>query len=178
MRPSCSIQPSPSRLLRRASQFRSALLNFTVTLDGAAGDPTPTGRVDLPDPFNTYVVLQNGSAAASFPAAKLQVGSCTITANYDGDSYYNAAVGTASLTGHPGPTRIRFKWRLNQSFAWHNHRKYRCHHGDSQRRGLSAPALRPPPFRAAPRAPWISPPSVSAPQAQSLSMEQTPEWPR
>lgn len=77
----------------------SQALNVSITVDGNAGNPTPTGSVTLSSGSysSAPTALNNGSAVITAPAGSLAGGSDTLTAQYSGDSVYPAATGTASV---------------------------------------------------------------------------------
>ena len=71
-------------------------LNVTVTVSGS---PSPTGTVTLlvgTGSFNGSLV--NGVATIAVPAVALSVGSNSLNATYQGDSNYNTALGSSSVT--------------------------------------------------------------------------------
>jgi hypothetical protein len=88
--PMVTVSPSQSSIPAGLS------LNVTVTV---AGSPTPTGLVTLlagTGSFNGALV--NGAATITVPAVALSVGSNSLFATYQGDSNYNIATGSSSVT--------------------------------------------------------------------------------
>ncbi|MBD0369797.1 MAG: PQQ-dependent sugar dehydrogenase [Pyrinomonadaceae bacterium] len=71
-------------------------VTFTATVTSASG--TPTGAVQFKDGANNLgsPVALNASGVATFTTSSLTVGTHTITAEYGGDSNFNASTGTLS----------------------------------------------------------------------------------
>jgi hypothetical protein len=72
--------------------------SVTITVNGGAGGPVPTGSVTLKGGGYTSAAttLSNGTATIPIAAGALAVGTDTLTAGYAGDSTYLAAMGTSS----------------------------------------------------------------------------------
>ena len=89
--PGLTVTPSSSSITTTQA------LSVTVAVSGT---PTPTGTVTLSSGSYTSAAtaLVSGSAQINIPAGSLATGSDTLTANYSGDSTYNAATGTAPVT--------------------------------------------------------------------------------
>ena len=86
-------------------------LSVKVTVSGSAG--TPTGGVSLSGGGDNSIpsqTLSSGSATFNItgisPNAFINTGSVTLTANYQGDSNYNPASGSSSVTVTPIPTTV------------------------------------------------------------------------
>jgi hypothetical protein len=75
-------------------------LPVTVAVSSGTMGPTPTGSITLTSGSFTSATttLSSGSATINVPAGSLTVGTDTFTASYSGDSNFNAATGTASVT--------------------------------------------------------------------------------
>lgn len=76
-------------------------LTVTVTVSPTSGKPIPTGTVTLTSPKLTTQsgpVNSSGIATIIIAAGMLPVGADTLTATYSGDSQYNSAYGTKSVT--------------------------------------------------------------------------------
>jgi hypothetical protein len=88
-----------------------AALSVTVTVTGPAGDPVPTGGIELTNSwggygFGSYQVLTNGSATFNLGQSGTVPGVDSITAVYSGDNTYAAAsgAGTAYIQAQPNGT--------------------------------------------------------------------------
>ena len=97
--PTVSVTPSKTTF--------SSSTAITATISVSGGTQTPTGTVTLTGGgfTSSAASLSGGSATISIPANSLSVGSVTLTANYSGDTNFNSATGTASVTvNKPGTT--------------------------------------------------------------------------
>ena len=92
--PTVTVTPTPTSITTTQT------LSVTVTVSGGSGAPTATGSVTLTSGSytSTATVLVSGSATINVPAGSLAAGTDTLTANYTGDSNYNASTGTASVS--------------------------------------------------------------------------------
>ena len=97
--PTVTVTPSSSSITTTQS------LSVTVAVGGGNGNPTPTGTVTLTS--GSYSsgakTLTSGSATINVPAGSLAVGTDTLTATYSGDSNYNPATGSNSVTVTAAP---------------------------------------------------------------------------
>ncbi|HUK31692.1 MAG TPA: Ig-like domain repeat protein, partial [Candidatus Acidoferrum sp.] len=87
-------------VLRNLSSITTLqVLNVTITVNGSAGNPIPTGSVTLSSGSysSSPTILSNGSATFIVPAGSLALGNDTLTGQYSGDSVYGAATGTAPV---------------------------------------------------------------------------------
>jgi subtilase family serine protease len=93
---------TPTVTVSAASSVDSSqTLSVQVTVSGSSSSETyPTGTVTLTS--GTYssgtVTLSSGRYTFTIPADSLRSGTDTLTATYSGDSYYNSATGTATVT--------------------------------------------------------------------------------
>ena len=87
-----TVQPSPTTV------GASTIVVVGVTVTGTG--PTPTGTVQLTGGGYTSgaCTLANGACTINIPADSLSNGTDTLTVAYSGDSNYNAASGTATVT--------------------------------------------------------------------------------
>ena len=92
--PTVTVTPSASSITTAQA------LSVTVALSGGSGNPTPTGMVTLTSGSYSSgtTTLTSGSVTITIPAGSLAVGTDTLTGSYSGDSNYNPAVGTSSVT--------------------------------------------------------------------------------
>ena len=76
--------------------------NVVVVVNGANGNPVPTGSVTLTGGgySSAVTVLTNGRATIAIPAETLATGTDTLTVSYapDQTSVYNSAMGSSSVT--------------------------------------------------------------------------------
>ena len=76
--------------------------NVVVVVNGANGNPVPTGSVTLTGGgySSAVTVLSNGRATIAIPAETLATGTDTLTVSYTPDqtSVYNSAMGSSSVT--------------------------------------------------------------------------------
>jgi subtilase family serine protease len=96
-----SVQPASTTI----TSDQSVSVNITVT--GSSGEPTGNVTLSGGGYTSAATALSSGSATISIPVNTFtSSGSVTLTANYSGDSVYEAASGTATLavTYIPPPT--------------------------------------------------------------------------
>lgn len=91
--PTVTVQTSSSNITTAQS------LTVTVGVSGSSGQPTPTGSVTLSSGvYSSQQTLSSGTASFTIPAGTLSAGSNTLTVAYSGDSTYNTASGSATIT--------------------------------------------------------------------------------
>jgi len=92
--PTVTVTPAPTSITTTQA------LSVTVAVSGGTGAPTATGSVTLTSGSYTSAAtaLVSGSATINIPAGSLAAGNDTLTANYPGDSNYNATTGTAPVS--------------------------------------------------------------------------------
>ncbi len=91
--PTVTVSPASSSIVRNMP------VAVALTVAGSGATP-PTGTIILASGGYTTpaVNLAGGAATVTIPASSLPAGANTLTASYPGDSSYNAATGTATLT--------------------------------------------------------------------------------
>jgi len=93
-----SAKATPTVTVTPSSSSITTAQSLTVTV-AVSGSPTPTGTVTLTGGgYSNTQTLSSGSTTFSITAGSLSTGSDTLTATYQGDSNYNAAVATTSVT--------------------------------------------------------------------------------
>jgi hypothetical protein len=82
----------------KASITTAASLSVTIAVTGSGG--TPSGTVTLSGGgYNSPIAsLSSGSAIITIPANSLTAGTDTLTASYSGDTNYNSATGSGTVT--------------------------------------------------------------------------------
>jgi hypothetical protein len=74
----------------------------SIAVEGASGQPTPTGTVTLTSgAYSAQQAITGGAAIITIPAGALSSGAGTLTAAYSGDGTYAGSSGTASVTVSP-----------------------------------------------------------------------------
>jgi xanthine/CO dehydrogenase XdhC/CoxF family maturation factor len=93
-----SAKATPTVTVTPSSSSITTTQSLTVTV-AVSGSPTPTGTVTLTGGgYSNTQTLSSGSTTFGITAGSLSTGSDTLTATYQGDSNYNAAVATTSVT--------------------------------------------------------------------------------
>ncbi len=98
---------TPGVTVSPAKNAISSTDTLSVAISVSGGTTAATGSVTLSGGGYTSSAtsLSSGAATINIPANSLAVGSDTLTATYSGDSNYNSATGTASVTvNKPGTT--------------------------------------------------------------------------
>jgi hypothetical protein len=92
--PTVTVAPSSSSITT------AQVLSVTVSVSAGGGNPAPTGSVTLTGGGYTSAAtnLSGGDATINISAGSLTTGTDTLTANYLGDTNYNAASGINSVT--------------------------------------------------------------------------------
>jgi hypothetical protein len=102
-----------------ATIARSQSLQVSVTVNGGAGNPTPTGSVTLTS--GTYAssatTLANGTASITIPGESLAAGMPTLTATYTPDAASSAAYTSATGMSQAVTVNLQTTVAVNQALA-------------------------------------------------------------
>ncbi|MDE3186180.1 MAG: Ig-like domain repeat protein [Acidobacteriota bacterium] len=91
--PTVTVQPNSTTVGANSNG-----VSVTITVAGAGPGPTGTVTASVPGYTSPSCALLTGNCTIVIPVGNLTNGTDTITANYSGDSNYNAASGTTTVT--------------------------------------------------------------------------------